>query len=302
MDIVNLIVILLVILGIAGISLIAYVFLGDKDKSEDIRGLMSTGGRELSPQALSDVKDVQRTREKKRKKTKKEADSLNKRLFKAGLYSQQDRDKYLKKQIIAPLIAAPITTYLLAQLGGPLMMVLGGMVGLMIGYLYPISWLDKQIGRREEDTSFYLPLVIEQISIGVSSSLDVGPCIAHLVDMARERASFNPVTEMFVHCEKLVRSGLSLEDALAEVAETNGITDVKHAFMFLSQCARHGGEVSKQLQELADSVMAQRQTQVEAKIAALPVKATGPLASVFCGFFAILMAGLFVRLLSAFSV
>ena len=64
---------------------------------------------------------------------------------------------------------------------------------------------------------------------------------------------------------------------------------------------KHGGEISKQLMELADSVMMQRQVQIEAKITALPVKATGPLVCVFAGFFALLFAGLFVRLMSAFG-
>ena len=47
--------------------------------------------------------------------------------------------------------------------------------------------------------------------------------------------------------------------------------------------------------------MVQRQVQVEAKITALPVKATGPLTMVFAGFFALLFAGLLVRLLTAFG-
>ena len=60
-------------------------------------------------------------------------------------------------------------------------------------------------------------------------------------------------------------------------------------------------EVSKQLQELADAIMIQRQMRVEAKITALPVKATGPLATVFAGFFLLIIAGMFVRVMQAFG-
>jgi Flp pilus assembly protein TadB len=175
------------------------------------------------------------------------------------------------------------------------------MLGAVVGFTLPMSWLEKQVRRREEDIFYYLPLVIEQVSIGVSSALDVGPCISQIVAMAHERDSHNPVTEMFVHVEKLMRSGLNLEDSLQEVGDANGMTEVKHAFMFLAQCSRHGGEISKQLQELADSVMVQRQVQIEGKITALPVKATGPLAMVFAGFFALLFSGLLVRLRGAFG-
>jgi len=183
----------------------------------------------------------------------------------------------------------------------PALITVGFIFGAFVGFSLPLSMLERQIRNRREDTIYFLPLVIEQVAIGVSSSLDIGPCISQILTMARERGAHNPVTEMFLHVEKLVRSGMSLDEALAEVAEVNGMGEVKHAFMFLGQCAKHGGEISKQLQELADAVMVQRQVQVEGRIAALPVKATGPLATVFAGFFALLLAGLIVRLSGAFT-
>jgi Flp pilus assembly protein TadB len=229
-------------------------------------------------------------------------DDISTKLFKAGFFTANDRRKFLRFRILAligSVVFCPTLMYGITQ--KPMMGVIGLLLGAFIGFSLPMSWLERQIRRREDEVLYYLPLVIEQVSIGVSSALDVGPCITQIVSMAQERDSHNPVTEMFVHVEKLMRSGLNLEDSLSEVAEANGTTEVKHAFMFLAQCAKHGGEVSKQLQELADSVMVQRQVQIEAKITALPVKATGPLAMVFAGFFALLFSGLLVNLLGAFG-
>ena len=213
-----------------------------------------------------------------------------------------DKEIFTSKRIIdfvLSVLGLPSTLYWLVPNVG--LMFLSLLLGAFIGYSLPITGLERQIRRREEDILYYLPLVIEQISIGVSSSLDVGPCITNIVSMADERDSHNPVTEMLVHVEKLMKSGLNLEDSLIEVGEANRMTEVKHAFMFLGQCAKHGGEISKQLQELADAVSVQRQVHIEGKITALPVKATGPLAMVFAGFFALLFAGLLVRLLTAFG-
>ena len=106
--------------------------------------------------------------------------------------------------------------------------------------------------------------------------------------------------EMLIHVEKLIRSGLNLEDALTEVGTAYGMPEVKHAFMFLGQCAKHGGELTKQLQELADAVSTQRQVRIEGKITALPVKATGPLTTVFVGFFLLILSGLLVRFVQRF--
>lgn len=229
-------------------------------------------------------------------------EDLSTKLFRAGYFSAADRQKFLRSRIVlfsVSVIFLPLGAY--SAFGKFELVALGVILGAIIGYALPMTMLERQIRTRQEDILYYLPLAIEQVSIGVSSALDIGPCLAHITQLAYERSSHNPVTEMFVHVEKLIRSGLNLEDALVEVGSASGIPEVKHAFMFLAQCARHGGEVTKQLQELADSVMMQRQVAIEGKIAALPVKATGPLTMVFAGYFALLFAGLIVRLLSAFG-
>jgi Flp pilus assembly protein TadB len=295
-----------VVLIIVFIGAIAWVFLsgpGASSGNAGLRGLMPSG-------AVFDDDDFDResaTIEEIKRQTgsassKKQKEDLQRKFFRAGYFSQDDKQRFRVFQIVFGVIAFILGIACGAYyLGGLTWTMIGAAFGGFFGVVYPLTRLDKAIAAREEDIMYFLPLVIEQVSIGVSSSLDIGPCVSHIVTMAEERDSHNPVTEMFVHVEKLIRSGLNLEDSLAEVAEANGMTEVKHAFMFLAQCARHGGEVSKQLQELADSVMTQRQVQVEERITALPVKATGPLSMVFAGFFGMLFAGLLVRLLSAFT-
>jgi Flp pilus assembly protein TadB len=301
MDLIQLLFILGSIVGIVGFGALAYALLGGSGgRTNEIRELMATSSSGASRAADLNLEEIKKRSRKKKKK--KGAEDLSTKLFNAGYFSAADRRKFLRFRIISfaiCLLVFPIGMY--AMTARILFAVLCLFLGALIGFTIPMSWLERQIRTREEDVMYFLPLVIEQVSIGVSSALDVGPCISNIVEMAEERDSHNAVTELFTHVEKLIRSGLSLEDALMEVGEANGTTEVKHAFMFLAQCSRHGGEVSKQLQELADSVMVQRQVQVEGKITSLPVKATGPLAMVFAGFFALLFAGLLVRLLSAFG-
>lgn len=305
MDSFQIIVVVAGFAGVIGLGAIAYVFLaGPSGRQGEIRGMMA-GGRVSRSSASDAAKDFTIEDIKRRSgssSAQKPKEDIGTKLFKAGFYTAHDKKRFRRLQIIAPIVSTLIcAAFMFYLLGNPVLTLTGIVLGLFIGFVYPMSWLDRQIRYREEDTLYFLPLVIEQVSIGVSSSLDIGPCVAQIVQMADERDSHNPVTEMFVHVEKLIRSGLNLEDSLVEVGEANGMTEVKHAFMFLAQCAKHGGEISKQLQELADSVMSQRQVQVEGRITALPVKATGPLATVFAGFFALLFAGLLVRLMSAFG-
>jgi Flp pilus assembly protein TadB len=138
---------------------------------------------------------------------------------------------------------------------------------------------------------FFLPLVIEQVSIGVSSSLDIGPCLARVVEMADERDSHNPVTELLRYAQFFIKSGVSLQDALNEVGRISGNNDIKHSFKALAQVARYGGEISKQLQDLSESVSSTREMRVEEKIKKLELSATAPVAFVFAGFLFILLIG-----------
>jgi pilus assembly protein TadC len=226
----------------------------------------------------------------------KSLDTEELKLFRAGLLTRDEREKfYFKKRlsfIVAPVIAFVIFFYI----GNILFGVFGIIIGLICGFLYPQATLDKKIRKREEEYMYFLPLVIEQISIGVGSSLDIGPCISYVVEMARERGTHNAVTELLMQVQKLMKAGMALDEALNDVAEVVGMNEIKNSFMFLSQCARHGGEISKQLQELSESVTLARQLQIEAKITALPTRATGALALVFIGFFGMLLSGLLVKL------
>lgn len=309
MDTVQVVVILGSIIGLGAFGALAYLLLGGAGgKSSELRGLMAGPGGATQGRASRgdtdpfDVRVEDLRKRNSKSSSKKRNEDVSTKLFKAGYFTADDRRWFYRLRIgafVACLILCPIGIFYAT--GNPMFTVMAVILGGLSGFALPMSWLERQIRRREDEVMYFLPLVIEQVSIGVSSALDVGPCISQIVEMANERDSHNAVTEMFVHVEKLIRSGLSLEDSLIEVGEANGTTEVKHAFMFLAQCAKHGGEVSRQLQELADSVMVQRQTQIEAKITALPVKATGPLATVFAGFFALLFAGLLVRLLSAFG-
>jgi pilus assembly protein TadC len=183
--------------------------------------------------------------------------------------------------------------------GGLYMAMLAGIIGLLAGFYIPFRIIERRMKQRAEDILFFLPLVIEQISIGVSSSLDVGPCLARVVQMADERDSHNAVTELVRYAQYHVKSGVGLEEALTEVGKLSGHVELKHAFMALAQVAKFGGEVSKQLQELADAVSAQRETKVEAKIKKLELEATAPVALVFFGYLVILLIGFLLQILTA---
>lgn len=225
--------------------------------------------------------------------------TLEERMFQAGLFSEEQRRDFKRLQVIMPSALGLLGAGYGSMGGDPLNILLYGVVGAMLGAWIPMRRLESWIKFRQEEILFYLPLVIEQISIGVSSSLDIGPCLARVVQMADERDSHNPVTELLRFAQAYIKSGVSLQDALIEVGRQSGSNEVKHAFKALAQVARYGGEISKQLQDLSESVSSERETKVDEKIKKLELAATGPVALVFAGFLFILLIGFGMTLLKA---
>jgi pilus assembly protein TadC len=225
-------------------------------------------------------------------------DGIKTKLFKAGYYSKESVRRFVIFQIVSLLIgitSVPIIVWKMTD--HSLSTLLAVFIGALIGLVYPIAKLDRKIEQRKHKILIHLPLVIEQIAIGFSSSLVIAACISSIVEMADERNSHNPVTELLEQVVRLVHAGYSFENAMTQVSSAMGMPAVEHTFNYLIQCSKHGGEITKQLQELANSTMTERNIKIHGKIAGLPAEATAPLGLVFSGFFIILVGGVFVRLL-----
>ncbi|NLF24497.1 MAG: type II secretion system F family protein [Deltaproteobacteria bacterium] len=220
--------------------------------------------------------------------------------YQAGIFTARDQREFNRLRILMPAVLTPLVSVTLFWSMGPQLGLLGIPLGLAMGLQAPRSILNRRIARRADDILFFLPLVIEQIAIGVSSSLDIGPCLQRVIAMADERDSHNVVTELIRHAQYHVKSGVSLEEALTEVGNRSGNAELKHAFVALAQVAKHGGEISKQLQELANAVSSQRETKIDAKIRKLELEATGPVALVFLGFILILLIGFGIQIKKGF--
>lgn len=296
-------------LAVVSAALFLYFFVASR-KKVNLRSLMASQAGSLGAEAMREQRmrlkgddsgqELERLKaERKALKSKKQAVTLEERFFRAGMFSEEDKKEFARWRLMFPLVLCPAFMFAASSAGADLM-IGAGVFGLLGGLQLPFTLVDRRVKRRNEEIMFFLPLVIEQIAIGVSSSLDIGPCLQRVVSMADERDSHNVVTELVRHTQFYVKSGVSLEDALTEVGKLSGHTELKHSFMALSQVAKHGGEISRQLQELADAVASTRETNIEAKIKKLELEATAPVALVFMGFLIILLIGFGLQIKGAF--
>ncbi len=295
----------IMVIAIVAIGLLWYAFV-PRDNS---LGMMKSSNY-IDPNKIKNTRDRLKSdetgasyeklkKDQRRARPKKKEPTLDEMFFMAGVFTEEEKRAYHRSLIIFPAIIVPVLCYL-SYGSGPVMLISSLIFGYFGGRQLPKTLLERKIKKRGEEIVYFLPLVIEQIVIGVSSSLDIGPCLQKVVQMADERDTHNPVTELLRHAHHYVRSGVALEEALNEIGRLSYHVELKHAFMSLSQVCRHGGEVTRQLQELADAVAGQRETRIEAKIKKLELVATGPVALVFVGFMMILLIGFGLQLKTAF--
>jgi Flp pilus assembly protein TadB len=296
------------LLAIGSAIVLAMHFLGSSESSSYkslMKGSSSQNSSGIDQRLAKDDMDFEHIKEQTRKANESSGPSkkmtFDEKLFAAGVFTKREKAKFERMKMLAPVVCGPLFGAVIGLMAGLDLGLAGIVLGTLAGFQLPSTILDRRAKARQEDIMFYLPLVVEQISIGVSSSLDIGPCLQRVVQMADERDTHNVVTELLRHVQYHVKSGMGLEEALTDIGRLSGSMELKHTFVNLSQVAKHGGEISKQLQELADAVSSQRETKIEAKIKKLELEATGPVALVFMGFMIILLIGFGLQIQGALS-
>lgn len=229
---------------------------------------------------------------------------LEERFCHAGMFLEDERKEYYKDLKLYPLIFLAVGLligFVFFSSTDILLKILIAGFAYYLGHMLPSIKLDKKIKKQKEDIVYYLPITIEQLIIGVSAGLDVGPCISDIVKSCRERGTHNAVTLLLEKVEYYVKSGNSLDDALVNIGKLSGHTELKQTFMQISQVSRHGGEIASQLKELADAVTNQQEIAVDGTIRKLELKATMPLTLAFVGNLGMLMAAIFMNIIKAFK-
>lgn len=272
----------------------------DSNRSNSLReiGRYLEEDEDLLEDGDSDTDQVEVSEAAKAKSKKKKEPTVEELLIMAGRLAPIEREHFHRRKKIAPLVFAAGGSVLGLIMGDKNTALMLSAIGLLLGLYIPMVILRGWVKKQHEELVYYLPLLIEQISIGVSSSLDIGPCISQLVEMADDRNSHNAATQLLKYALSYVKSGVSLEQALTEIAKASGQPDFKHALLALSQVAKFGGEVSKQLQELADSVSSQRETRIQTAIKKMEVKAAAPVAIVFLAYMILLGLGIAANVMS----
>lgn len=187
--------------------------------------------------------------------------ALARRLARAG-YAPDPR-----RYLYACVATALLTGGLIAFAGGALAVVLLGALGAAL--LIPHAVLSNRIGSRETRFLTNLPEGIDIVTRGLKAGLPVGESFG-----AVSREAPEPVSGIFAEVVDLVRIGTPIEEAIAKVADTMVVPELRFLGITLSVQKETGGNLTETLQNLSDILRKRRQMKLKIRAVSSEARAS----------------------------
>ncbi len=217
-------------------------------------------------------------------------EKININLLKCGFFTLKDQKKFknflLSLYLIIPFIAFVFCFFLGFDL---ILSLLFSCQGIVVAYFLTKTIPDIVKSNFLFEITYSLPLFIERLSIALASGETILSAVLGVVNLEKEiciknKVKLKPLFVIFDKVISLVENGLPFDEALNEIAKQTDSTPLKHAFLFLGNTYRDGGEVQSTLRDLAEDCIRDYDDEVSNYIATLPGKAMLPLAITLGGF------------------
>lgn len=179
--------------------------------------------------------------------------------------------------LLAIVIVFPLAMIPAKLLGFPTLnnLILIYMVGAASGYYAPVVWLRRAIAARKEALQRAIPDALDLMVVCVEAGLGLDQAINRV---GEEVARTHPELSDELHLLSLeLRTGVSRQEALRNLAQRTDLEDVKNLVALLVQTDRFGTSIGQALRVHADSMRTTRRLKAEELAAKLPVKLLLPL-------------------------
>lgn len=209
-------------------------------------------------------------------KSADEQSQLRIRLANAGIRKDSAPVVFLASKTILGIGLLILTLFLSLGAGHPLKKVLGfTLFAGGIGFLLPEVWLYLAIKDRQEKIRYALPDCLDLMVVSVEAGLGLD---AALIRVANEMGRVHPeLSEEFMITNMEMQMGLPRSEALSNLAERTGVSEVRSLTAMLIQAERFGTSIAKALRTHADSLRTKRRQEAEERAAKTAVKLILPL-------------------------
>lgn len=180
------------------------------------------------------------------------------RLIAAGLREELTPDEFIAfKFFLVGFI--PISLLVLNAMGMtdvafPLVLASG--VG---GFFYPDFWVYQLIQKRQKQILKSMPFIVDLLSLSTEAGLDFIGAIQKVVD----KATPSPLVQEFAQMLREIKVGSSRSDALREMANRIGMTEVNSFVAILISADQMGASIGKILRQQSDQIRTERLLRAE---------------------------------------
>ncbi len=148
---------------------------------------------------------------------------------------------------------------------------------ILLGWMLPGLWLSRLVERRQQEIQRCLPDTLDLLVVCIEAGLALDAALARVV----ERTT-GPLTEELRRVQREARLGRRRRDALHDMAQRTGVSEVVSLMAALIQADQTGASIGRVLRVQADQLRVRRRQRAEESAMKTPLKILFPL--LFCIF------------------
>ncbi|WP_174842811.1 type II secretion system F family protein [Candidatus Oscillochloris fontis] len=171
------------------------------------------------------------------------------------------------------------------------------MIGFVLGYMLPVTWLGQQIKKRKKSITKALPDALDLLCISVEAGL--------AFDLALQRVTQKWDDELSREFKKVlsdIRLGRTRREALKDLAVRSGVEDVQTFTAAVIQADQLGVSMSKILRLQSDQMRQRRRQRAEESAQQAPIKMLFPMVFlIFPALFVVILGPAVPRIMESFG-
>jgi len=195
--------------------------------------------------------------------------------------------------LLAGLSAGAAYGMLLSR--GPMYIVLGGMVGLMLPYLQ-LTGMEQERRKRVQNG---LPSVIDLLSLGLSAGLDFPGALKQVVD--KSSSSGDALVGELNLILKELQVGKTRKQALEQLAERVPCEAVREFVGAVCQAEERGNPLGQVLEIQAEASRQRRSTRAEEAASKASVKMLAPMLLIFAAILLLIVTPMILQIQDSFG-
>jgi len=221
------------------------------------------------------------------------------KLSAAGLSGQWEEAEWKGLQYALSVLLALLIFGIFSLMNSPLLTRLEmGLIGFIIGYIFPNSWLKAKAKQRQKEIQHTLPDVLDLLTVSVEAGLGFDAALLKVVEKQK-----GVLAEELLRVLQEIKMGRPRREALRDLAKRNKLAeDLSNVVASLVQADQLGISIGGVLRNQAKQIRQKQRQRAEEKAQKAPIKMMIPLVLfIFPNVFIIVIGPAIIQVIDIFK-